>query len=203
MGIGSSNETPIKQPTNIIVHKRPDSPSTRSVTIPKKSTGIGIDNAGNTPVMMIVSPTESSKLNIARSGGETVPTVFTWRNGGKDVQLVGSFNDWMGKIPMYLSHGDFTCIQNLAPGRYLYRFIVDGKWQADPSQPMISDANGETNNVLEIFERKEDGFLFGKGSFPNDSIPFIQICLFFAQVLTIYSIFQSSRGIHTGNLFIL
>lgn len=32
----------------------------------------------------------------------TVPTVFTWENGGREVLLSGSFNDWKTRIPMNL-----------------------------------------------------------------------------------------------------
>ena len=30
----------------------------------------------------------------------TVPTVIRWENGGQQVLLSGSFNDWKAKIPM-------------------------------------------------------------------------------------------------------
>lgn len=30
----------------------------------------------------------------------TVPTVFQWENGGREVLLTGSFNDWKTRIPM-------------------------------------------------------------------------------------------------------
>ena len=30
----------------------------------------------------------------------TVPTVFMWENGGREVLLSGSFNDWKTRIPM-------------------------------------------------------------------------------------------------------
>ena len=32
----------------------------------------------------------------------TVPTVFRWENGGKEILLSGSFNDWKTRIPMTL-----------------------------------------------------------------------------------------------------
>ena len=32
----------------------------------------------------------------------TVPTVFTWENGGREVLLSGSFNDWKTRIPLNL-----------------------------------------------------------------------------------------------------
>jgi hypothetical protein len=31
---------------------------------------------------------------------EEIPTVFSWKHGGKAVYLTGSFNDWKEKIPL-------------------------------------------------------------------------------------------------------
>ncbi|PRP85486.1 5'-AMP-activated protein kinase subunit beta-2 [Planoprotostelium fungivorum] len=79
-----------------------------------------------------------------------LPTVFSWKHGGQSIYLSGTFNNWRERIPMQESHGDFTVIQSLPPGIHYYRFIVDGKWQTDPGQPVITDADGEVNNIIEI-----------------------------------------------------
>jgi len=79
-----------------------------------------------------------------------VPTVFAWNKGGKAVYLAGNFNEWKEKIQMRQSRNDFFSIQNLPPGIYNYRFIVDGKWQVDPTQPILNDVNGEMANVVEV-----------------------------------------------------
>lgn len=39
--------------------------------------------------------------------------------------------------------------QDLPPGRYHYKFIMDGKWVVDLSSPTKDDANGNKNNVVE------------------------------------------------------
>lgn len=58
---------------------------------------------------------------------------------------------------MQYSQEDFTCIQNLTPGVYHYKYIVDGEWKTDPGQPMASDDKGVVNNVIEVIApRKED-----------------------------------------------
>jgi 5'-AMP-activated protein kinase regulatory beta subunit len=62
------------------------------------------------------------------------------------------------------SHGDFTVIQNLPPGVYYYRYIVDGKWQTDPGLPMVTDENGEVNNMIEIKHPKQDSSLLLSGN---------------------------------------
>jgi len=36
---------------------------------------------------------------------EAIPTVFSWRHGGKHVFLAGNFNNWKEKITLNESHG--------------------------------------------------------------------------------------------------
>ena len=40
----------------------------------------------------------------------------------------------------------------LPPGVYQYKFIVDGEWQYDPSQPAMYDEMNNVNNVIEVQE---------------------------------------------------
>ena len=44
----------------------------------------------------------------------------------------------------------FTTTLALAPGLYLYKFIVDGVWLASPREPAADDGKGNVNNVLQI-----------------------------------------------------
>eukprot|EP01117_Protostelium_nocturnum_P019180 TRINITY_DN8246_c0_g1_i1.p1 TRINITY_DN8246_c0_g1~~TRINITY_DN8246_c0_g1_i1.p1 ORF type:complete len:308 (+),score=127.81 TRINITY_DN8246_c0_g1_i1:374-1297(+) len=102
---------------------------------------------------------------------KALPTVFSWKHGGKSIYLSGSFNKWKERIPMQESHGDFTVIQTLPPGVYYYRFIVDGKWQTDPGLPMVTDANGEVNNIIEIKNQKQDSSSLLHGGNVNNTPP--------------------------------
>jgi len=79
-----------------------------------------------------------------------VPTVFAWNKGGKAVFLAGNFNQWKEKIQMKQSRNDFFSIQSLPPGTYQYRFIVDGNWEVDPTQPLLTDTNGIASNIVEV-----------------------------------------------------
>jgi carboxypeptidase Q len=41
--------------------------------------------------------------------------------------------------------GDWECRLDLPPGRYVYKFIVDGEWTSDPATPadqLIKDGKG-------------------------------------------------------------
>ncbi|MDH3198695.1 MAG: isoamylase early set domain-containing protein [Candidatus Krumholzibacteria bacterium] len=66
--------------------------------------------------------------------------VFRYRNADASrVNLVGDFNAWDPTAdPMTDENGDgeWTLFYPLAPGRYAYKFVVDGRrWIADPTNP--------------------------------------------------------------------
>lgn len=69
------------------------------------------------------------------------------------VILEGDFNQWNEKThPMKKGGGGgwkkFIMVQ---PGRYEYRFLVDGQWWNDPSNDQVcSNCFGTVNNVLEV-----------------------------------------------------
>jgi 1,4-alpha-glucan branching enzyme len=68
------------------------------------------------------------------------------------VMIAGDFNGWNPVSPLKMvRNGDWRVKLPLAPGRYRYRFIVDGKWVTDPHNTYV-EANqfGELNNVVEV-----------------------------------------------------
>lgn len=73
----------------------------------------------------------------------------------KHVQIIGSFTNppWeksvdLDRCPL---RGTFVkYMSNLQEGTYLIKYIVDGKFKCDPTLPVIKDAAGHFNNVLEI-----------------------------------------------------
>lgn len=72
------------------------------------------------------------------------------------VVLVGDFNAWeTGAHPMKRdAHGVWRRNVLLAPGRYEYRFVVDGRWVNDPaSQRRCANAFGTQNDVVEVQKR--------------------------------------------------
>jgi len=69
------------------------------------------------------------------------------------VSLMGDFNQWNEKKhPMKKGkHGRWEKIIVVQPGRYEYRFLVDGQWQNDPNNDQVcTNRFGSTNNILEI-----------------------------------------------------
>lgn len=81
---------------------------------------------------------------------DTVPTVFRWEHGGRQVYITGTFNSFSRQIPMKKSGNDFTYIHNLKRGKHAFKFIVDDEWRFAPDQPTVADIEGRINNFIDV-----------------------------------------------------
>ena len=70
------------------------------------------------------------------------------------VQIAGDFNDWTPEgNEMELTGGVWSRTLILPPGRYRYRYVVDGRWQTDPLNPAVEPSPfGENDSLLELHE---------------------------------------------------
>lgn len=71
----------------------------------------------------------------------------------KRVSLAGSFNKWdtQALTARKDSRGNWKVKVNLRPGRYEYKFLVDGSWVNDPKcTGCVPNTFGSQNCVLEI-----------------------------------------------------
>jgi hypothetical protein len=68
------------------------------------------------------------------------------------VALAGTFNDWnQSQLLFGREEGGWVCRIELDPGVYRYKFVVDGDWLLDPSNPdTAEDEAGNVNNVIEV-----------------------------------------------------
>jgi hypothetical protein len=70
----------------------------------------------------------------------------------RHVKIAGDFTAWKtGALPLtLLDHGLWRIdIPGLSPGKYAYKFLIDGKWTHDPEDPRrVPDAFGGENNFL-------------------------------------------------------
>jgi 1,4-alpha-glucan branching enzyme len=69
------------------------------------------------------------------------------------VTVAGSFNDWEpAKTPLRKGKGGlWRTSLLLSPGRYVYRFVVDGQWRSDPNaKESAANEYGATNSVVEV-----------------------------------------------------
>lgn len=70
--------------------------------------------------------------------------------GAKKVTLVGNFNRWdVNSLPMKRDRkGTWKASISLEPGRYEYRFWIDGVWYDDPNaQERVDNPFGSQNCV--------------------------------------------------------
>lgn len=73
-----------------------------------------------------------------REGNRKGNTTFYLKDyaNARSVQLAGDFNDWNRLThPMTWKNGQWQARVDLEPGTYEYKFIVDGVWILDPSNP--------------------------------------------------------------------
>ncbi len=71
----------------------------------------------------------------------------------KRVSLAGSFNDWNTKTTTAKkdSQGNWVIKMDLKPGKYEYKFFVDGSWMNDPScNSCVGNGFGTQNCIIEI-----------------------------------------------------
>ena len=69
----------------------------------------------------------------------------------KDVSLVGSFNNWDERRALKKDRqGNWKTWMMLVPGRYEYRFLVDGKWCNDPGEGCVANPFGSENSVRNV-----------------------------------------------------
>ena len=71
----------------------------------------------------------------------------------KQVSLCGDFNEWSpNATPMkWKEGGRWAATVALAPGRYQYKFVADGRWMHDPAaRENVSTQHGTLNSVVEV-----------------------------------------------------
>jgi len=71
----------------------------------------------------------------------------------KNVVLMGNFNDWsLKKHPMKRDeNGIWNKRVMLSPGKYEYKFLVDGQWREDPrNDRLCPNCFGTQNSVLDL-----------------------------------------------------
>lgn len=78
---------------------------------------------------------------------------YTFRLKGfknaKSVKLSGTFIDWDKNGYTMARNGDeWTISINLTPGKYLYKFIVDGKWVRDPGNKYWEGNDADNGNSV-------------------------------------------------------
>ena len=71
----------------------------------------------------------------------------------REVCLAGNFNDWHPAASPMVAKPDGRWLKELAlpPGRYQYRFVVDGVWTDDPAAAeLVDNGFGGRNAILNV-----------------------------------------------------
>lgn len=106
---------------------------------------------------------------------EGVPTVITWSFGGNEVEVVGSWDNWTSRYPIFYlkfetksgivmgnpvlcfcrkaltkSGNEHSLVLVLGNGVYYYRFIVDGESRYITNEPYVAGEAGRCINILDV-----------------------------------------------------
>jgi chromosome partitioning protein len=95
---------------------------------------------------------------VSLGGDPTREVVVQFRDPrASDVRIAGDFNGWVpdkGVRSLIEAEGEtriWTKILHLAPGRYQYRYVVDGEWREDPDNPDgVASHVGGRNSILVV-----------------------------------------------------
>jgi 1,4-alpha-glucan branching enzyme len=75
-------------------------------------------------------------------------------NGAEQVYICGDFNLWRPTSLRMIGNPDAGLWEKrlvLPPGRYEYKFVVDGNWTHDPdARENVSNLYGSLNSVVEV-----------------------------------------------------
>jgi len=91
---------------------------------------------------------------MAKTSSSKLATFKLFSPKAKKVSIAGSFNNWdtRGLMARKDMKGNWTAKMSLKPGRYEYKFFVDGNWVNDPncSGGCVFNSFGSQNCVLDL-----------------------------------------------------
>jgi enterochelin esterase-like enzyme len=110
-----------------------------------KVTGLTL-NVGQGDILVKKMPPPAPSL----TGNTTLK--LTGHTDAEAVAIYGSFNNWIQTRNYCAREGDgWVCRIDLAPGKYTYRFLVDGVGLLDPTNPATEDnGQGRVDSVIVI-----------------------------------------------------
>lgn len=104
----------------------------------------------NEPVHFGYNKSADSAVKISHS--TQVQFTLSRFPNAKQVYISGSFNNWLtNDLPMQKTDLGWTIELELTPGKYYYKFIVDGQWIADPANKLTEpDGVSGVNSILYV-----------------------------------------------------
>ncbi len=96
----------------------------------------------------------SREIITLHESGQELPVVFSIAAPeAKEVHIAGEFNGWQldSASRMEQNNGVWTRKVRLSPGQHRYRFVVDGRWVEDPTNPAKElNPYGEMDSLIKI-----------------------------------------------------
>lgn len=119
-----------------------------------RARGLSINQTpeNNDPFSASISPPMTDTMS------EAIPTLMTWTQGGKEVYVTGTFNDWKHKVKMVKSIHDFNILLNLSPGTHRFKFIVDNEWSCSNDMETTTNPDGSLVNYIQVMNEEDDNW---------------------------------------------
>ena len=97
-----------------------------------------------------------TRSTIVNLSGNRVRFFLPGYNKAKQVYISGSFNDWSTmQTPMEGCDSGWMVTMKLEPGKYSYKFIIDGRWTNDPFNKLREkDTFNGFNNIFFCYNYK-------------------------------------------------
>jgi len=109
--------------------------------------GMPVTDPANKVTNKDASGTQNSVLKL----GETVTFRLSGHENARQVYVAGNFNKWVpNNLPMKKVGNDWVLAYTFAAGNYQYKFVVDGGWMTDPTNPYYAREGGITNSFLAV-----------------------------------------------------
>ena len=87
--------------------------------------------------------------SIVRQRPSTHP--FFWNGSATTVEVMGEWDGWNNGTPMSeISTGEWSTNIDLDPGMYCYKFVVDGNWIIDSSNPYTGYCGSFENSIARV-----------------------------------------------------
>ncbi|MFO0688708.1 MAG: AAA family ATPase [Myxococcota bacterium] len=117
---------------------------------------VAMELAAAPPEVLATIPTE--RRGSVPAGGAPREVVVRFKDAAAgDVRIAGDFNGWVpdrGVRSLIASEGQtrvWTKVLTLEPGTYQYRYVVDGEWREDPTNPQSAPGpTGQPNSILHV-----------------------------------------------------
>lgn len=118
--------------------------------ITRRNYNFGIPGYVNEPLLFGFNRFSEPMIEILDSG-QVLFTLPGFADAG-EVFIAGSFNNWLNKdIALKKNDSVWQTSLSLAPGKYFYKYIVDGQWITDPNNMQTEfDGVSADNSVLYV-----------------------------------------------------